>query len=240
MLSLLGPLLGAPADDPSSWTHRLGFDDFRFAAWISEQQANCVCDARLRCLEAGATVDWRAEVRADAAARTAAASAGAAGPATPLRVCLARQWLLEHMPPFDLHYLPPSVTANGTSMLDDHIAFAVMADAAAPWARALPLGLRLAYGLPYAGYHEARQNWRPLLYAKFFSLVRNASSVEEALGRLLAPDVFTQWSRHYWPSSPRQADAKDDPVRNVYTLEWASSTAPPIVAPLDFVAYGAL
>ena len=99
----------------------------------------------------------------------------------------------------------------------------------------VPLAMKLAYVLPYAAYHESRQNWRPLLFAKYFGLVANASSVEEALGRLLAPNVFLQWSQHYWPSSPRQAPEAGD-----YRIKWSSSTAPPVVSPLDFVAWGCL
>lgn len=260
-------IASALAVDPASWIDRLGHDTYQYPPWVSEQQINCVCSEKL-CVESGVRVDWRADVRADAAARSMSAQLGGGPvPLTPLRWCLARQWLLEHMPSFDLHFLPPSVTANGTSMLDDQIAFALMADAAAPWAHALPLGLRLAYGLPYAGYHESRQNWRPLLYGKFFSIVADALSIEEALGRLLAPNLFTEWSEHYWPSSPRQPEAQEGetqaegayagwgapghskyslerssdgaPVRSKYNLEWASSTAPPVVAPLDFAAYGA-
>jgi hypothetical protein len=248
-------LARALAVDPASWIGGFGHDTYQYPPWISEQQINCVCSEHI-CVESGDRVDWRADVRADAAARSISARLGGRlVPLAPLRWCLARQWLLEHMPPFDLLFLPPSVTANGTSMLDDQIAFALMADAAAPWTHTLPLGLRLAYGLPYAGYHESRQNWRPLLHAKFFSTVADALSIEEALGRLLAPNLFTEWSEHYWPSSPRQPGAAGAqqpaaqaggahagagaPVPSRYSLDWASSTAPPVVAPLDFAAYGA-
>ena len=31
--------------------------------------------------------------------------------------------------------------------------------------------MKFAYLLPYASYHEARTNWRPLLYAKHFRFV---------------------------------------------------------------------
>jgi len=147
--------------------------------------------------------------------------------------CTARAWLLEHMPQFDLHFLPGSVTVNGTSMLDDVIAFALMADAAAPWSATIPLEIKLPYLMPYASYHESRQNWRPLFFAKFFQLVANATSVKEAMERLIAPNVFTQWSEHYWPSSPRQPASSSK-----YEYVWSSSTAPPVVAPFDAIAYG--
>ena len=41
--------------------------------------------------------------------------------------------------------------------------------------------LYLAYVLPYASYHEARANWRPLLYAKMRGLV-NANAAARAPG----------------------------------------------------------
>ena len=137
------------------------------------------------------------------------------------------------MPEFDLHFLPGSVTVNGTSMLDDVIAFALMVDKAAPWSSTIPLEIKLPYWLPYAAYHESRQNWRPLLFSKFFSIVANAMSVEEAMERLIAPNVFTEWTAHYWPSSPRQPTTTSD-----YAYVWSSSTAPPVVAPFDAIAYG--
>ena len=55
------------------------------------------------------------------------------------------------MPEFDLHFLPNSVTVNATSMLDDVIAFSLMADRAAPWSASVPLATKLTYLLPYAG-----------------------------------------------------------------------------------------
>ena len=119
-------------------------------------------------------------------------------------------------------------------MLDDTIAFALVAERASPWARSIPLDIKFSYLLPYAGYHESRQNWRPLFFAKFFSIVANATTTEEAMGRLFAPNVFLNWAEHYWPSSPRQPQSGS----GAYTLQWSSSTAPPIVSPLEFVAYG--
>ena len=50
----------------------------------------------------------------------------------------------------------------------------------------------------------------------------------------MAPNVFTEWAEHYWPSSPRQPEAG----AGAYHIEWSSSTAPPVVSPLEFVAYG--
>ena len=217
-----------------NWIEHLGHDVYAYPSWISQQQRACKCttsyDANLAfssnpsrpsftCLDTGKQVDWRAAARSS--------------PAAALTYCVSKAWLLEHMPTFDLHFLPGSVAVNSTSMLDDVIAFALMADHAAPWSARIPLAIRLAYILPYGSYHESRQNWRPLFFAKFFGLVANATSVEDAWGRLLAPNAFVEWSQHYWPASSQQAGSG-----NAYTIKWSSSTAPPVVAPLDFLAYG--
>ena len=207
------------------WITSLGHDTYAFPAWISEQQRDCVCrqnaSARVRgdmfvcTTDGGRTrVDWRSEVN--------------------MSFCGSKLWLLEHMPSFDLHFLPGSVTVNSTSMLDDVVAFALMADRAANYAHTVPMALKFSYVLPFGSYHESRQNWRPLFFAKFFGLVQNATSVHEAIGRLIAPDVILDWNRHFWPSSPVQPP-KDG---STYRIEWASSTSPPVYSPLEFVAYG--
>jgi hypothetical protein len=217
-----------------------------------------------------------------------------------------QEWVLNRMPEFDKHYLPPSVTVRGSSMLDDSLAFAVMADAAAPWTKSLPLGERQFLKvsrrsadslicLPLYQYcarrtfyrmlvrvkHEASwwrccwgfihtqsnqdtnllcHSWRPLFFAKFFSLVANASSTVEAMQALISPlwsassapvrhlcwgislcfprspialhcgQAFLNWSAHVW------ADYPVDPGQHVF--QWSSSTNPPITAPSDFAQYG--
>ena len=209
------------ADEWQTWIEHLGHDTYTYPPWISVQMNRCHCrhaSQRVVCFADSSLVSWR----------TALESNG------PLDFCTAKAWLLDHMPPFDLHFLPGSITANASSMLDDNIAFSLMADRAAPWSSTIPLATKLAYLLPYAGYHESRQNWRPLFFAKFFGIVANATSVEEAISRLIAPNVFTEWAQHYWPSSPRQFQTGAD----AYQIDWSSSTAPPVVGPLDFVAYG--
>ena len=210
------------------WIAHLGHDVYAYPPWITAQQASCACHAsasinllerpKFACLDNGKAVDWRATVRSGERSLT---------------YCVSKAWLLEHMPEFDLNFLPGAVAVNATSMLEDVIAFALMADRAAPWSDSVPLATKLAYILPYGGYHESRQNWRPLFFAKFFALVANATSVDEALSRLIAPNAFLEWTSHYWPDSPQQAGG-----RNSYTIKWSSSTAPPVVSPLEFVAYG--
>ena len=217
--------MGATSAAWLGWIANLGHDTYSYPWWVTEQQLGCKCKVDIAksprsvaCMEDGTPVSWRSAV-----------SSGSSS----LTYCLCKQWLLEHMPEFDLHFLPNAMTVNGTSMLDDVIAFTLMADKAAAYSPTIPLGMKLAYILPYAAYHESRQNWRPLLFAKFFGLVANATSVEAAMARLLAPNVFLEWTSHYWPSSPRQAGEA-----GTYQIKWSSSTAPPVVAPLDFVAYG--
>ena len=133
-------------------------------------------------------VDWRAAVRA--------ADAGSA-----LDFCTAKAWLVDHMPAFDLHYLPPSVSINVTSMLDDVAAFAVMADSIVTFN--VTLAQKLTYILPYASYHEARTNWRPLLFAKHVAFTYGATTTAEAMARLVAPNVFTNWTGNMWQGAPR-------------------------------------
>ena len=214
-------LAAARADELS----RLGHDDFALPAWIHSQMADCACAlapsaARPTCAERGAAVDWRS--------------------ATNVTFCVAKSYLLERMPAFDLQFLPASVPVNGTSMLDDNVAFALMARARWRYAAALPARLYLAYVLPYASYHEARANWRPLLYAKHRDAVSASAaaaapnaSTADAVAALVAPNVFLNWSGNAWPGSARGAAGAAG-----WALEWASSTAPPVVAPLDFVACG--
>jgi hypothetical protein len=69
----------------------------------------------------------------------------------------------------------------------------------------LPLQLQLEYLLPYAAYHENRDNWRPLMFAKFFALVAEARSTVEAMTALLTPawtytqpNAFLDWTGHTW------------------------------------------
>jgi hypothetical protein len=200
------------APDWRSWITNLGHDTYAYPAWINAQISGCSC-RRAGCFdERGAAVQWRS--------------------AANLTFCTAKAWMLEHMPEFDKHYLPPSVTVNGTSMLDDHIAFALMADKAAPWSDSVPIAAKLAYVLPYAAYHEARQNWRPLLFAKFFAAAASAPTVAAAVQELISPNVFLNWTGNSWPSSPAP------PAGVSYQLHWESSTNPPVIAPLEFVAYG--
>jgi len=176
--------------------------------------------------------------------------------------CVARDWLLNHMPEFDKHFMPPSVSVNGTSMFDDQIAFALMAFNASEFADSIPLEIRLSYVLPYASYHEARVNWRPLFFAKFYSIVQGAQSTADVMRRLVSPNVFTNWTGTYyvgtrehrslclchglyththtniclgtlWPSHPFFQKYDQS-----YELEWSSSTSPPVINPFGFAAYG--
>ena len=106
-------------------------------------------------------------------------------------------------------------------MFDDNIVFAMMADTANGWSKSIDLNIRMAYTLPYASYQESRQNWRPLFFAKFFQIVEGAASPEEAFERLVAPNVFLNWTANRWDSRPSLSHETD------YNIQWSSSTSPP-------------
>ena len=114
LLLLGGAASGAEWTD---WLARFGHDDYVYPWWISSQMLACNCTAPpARCVLSDGRggerrVDWRAAV-ADDAARRSARGASADGALT---YCIGKAWLLEHMPPFDLAYLPPAVSVNGTS-----------------------------------------------------------------------------------------------------------------------------
>ena len=223
---------GTPTGSPTEWLKNFGHDTYAYPLWVQQQQLACECNpggTAAACSSAGTPVDWRAAVRTSALG-------------APLTWCLARAWLLDHMPEFDKRFLPPSITVTGSSMLDDQLAFAVMADAAAGWSRTLPLAAKLAYILPYATTHESRQNWRPLFFAKYVRLVQGATTVEQAMNRLLAAPNLLQWSSHVWEDSPVQpptaaaAGVAAGAGARQWSVEWSSSTNPPVTAPLDAVA----
>mmetsp|Transcript_78762 Transcript_78762/g.228682 ORF Transcript_78762/g.228682 Transcript_78762/m.228682 type:complete len:320 (-) Transcript_78762:92-1051(-) len=123
-------------------------------------------------------------------------------------------------------------------MLDDNIAFALMAWNASRLHPRPPAPLALMYLLPYATYHEARANWRPLFFAKYFELA-SASTTSKAVLRALLGDGspgngIMNWSAHAWPGSPAQRRAGSN-----YGLgPFAPQSTPPALAPFDFVAYG--
>ena len=64
-----------------------------------------------------------------------------------LTFCVAKAYLLPRMPHFDQYYLPPSVTVDGSSMFDDNIAFALMANNASKFSeRSFIVPLQLCLG----------------------------------------------------------------------------------------------
>ncbi len=122
-------------------------------------------------------------------------------------------------------------------MLDDNIAFALMTFRAANWASNLPRSAKLGYILPYASFHEARSNWRPLFFAKYFQVVAKEKSTVDAMRRLSEPgwssksvNNFANYSRYSWPDN--------DVSRLNYYMQWSSATSPPVLSPFDFIAYG--
>jgi len=198
----------------SMWLEGFGHDIYRYPEWILQQKESCYCEAfgaqnnRIIC------------------------SSSIIKEPSDLTWCVAKQFLLDNMPEFDKAYMPPSVSVDGDSMFDDNIAFTLMADASNSWSSSVPLPVRLAYVLPYASYHESRQNWRPLFFAKFYQLVAGAVSPADAMARLVAPNLFLNWTAHKWEASPRVGGQTD------YNIAWSSSTSPPVVDPFSFISYG--
>jgi hypothetical protein len=75
-------------------------------------------------------------------------------------------------------------------MLEDNIIVGLMAlRAGSAWTTALPVGLQLAYVFPYASFHEARSNWRPMMFAKYFPLVNASRNTADVVASLVAPNV---------------------------------------------------
>ena len=193
------------------WLNDFGHDTFQYPDWIKEQRNSCVCKGE-QCTDINKKDDSDED--------------------DDLTWCVAKKYLLAHMPEFDKQYLPPAVSVDGDSMFDDQIAFALMANNASKFTRNIPLSIRLPYILPYAGYHEARVNWRPLFFAKYFQLIENATSTHEAMSQLVAPNIILNWPKNVWEAHPGAKDQSD------YTIEWSSSTSPPVINPFAFTAYG--
>ncbi|GAB5368300.1 hypothetical protein AAMO2058_001307500 [Amorphochlora amoebiformis] len=217
-LSCLGTivLVASGAPEWKNWIRGFGHDVYLYPGWIREEMNACECNVA----ETIECVDTRSWVR------TGSSDAF-------IGFCESKEWLLRHMPKFDLNYLPPSVSIEGTSMLDDNIAFFLMAQNASKFSPDIPKHLKEAYILPYASYHEARVNWRPLFFAKFFQIVEGAKNTAEAMEALIAPNLFTNWTGFNWPDKPPGGGQNAN-----YQIQWGSSTAPPIISPFSFVAYG--
>jgi hypothetical protein len=243
------------------WLHRFGHDVWQYPPWVAAQIASCKCTFAMdgasgsttaSCTDGGRQVDWRK------AMSTAAGAGGAPAPAA-LTYCLAKAWLVDHMPEWDKHFLPPSVAVNGASMFDDNIAFALMADNASRWSSGLPLAKKLAFILPYATFHESRANWRPLMFAKFFQFVADAQNTSQAMSLVL--HHVQQWQNSSIAGAAASAGAASDSPRAAtsqqqqrsqnhtaaaaaaaapppaqYKLRWSSSTSPPVISPWDFTA----
>lgn len=89
----------------------------------------------------------------------------------------AYDFLVAHLPADDRATLDPLIVLE---TLD--LAFRARAEFA--WARTVPDDLFLNDVLPYAFVNEARENWRPGLYAKVAPLVRDAPTRLEAIRRI--------------------------------------------------------
>ena len=87
--------------------------------------------------------------------------------------------------------------------------------------------------------HALSHGVAPLVARHVERYVAGATTTTEAMQRLVAPNVFTSITANYWDGAPRNnASACDGGGEQCYAIEWASSTAPPMVAPFDFLAHG--
>lgn len=206
-----------PQPDWQKWMQFYGHDVFQFPKWATDQMRGCDC-SRSGCTYLGEPVD--------------------PATATELTYCVGKAYLLPRMSKFDQHYLPPSVTVDGHSMFDDNILFTLMTEKASRFTSRIPLNLRLAYILPYASFHEPRNNWRGLFFAKYFNISSKATSTMEAMQTLL-PHTFQDWSGMQPVLSTTQKGRAPASGKNPsWEIGWSSSTAPPVTGPFDFVAYG--
>lgn len=118
-------------------------------------------------------------------------------------------------------------------MLDDNLAFALMAwNASSLWPRP-PMEVVYPYFLPYASYHEARTNWRPPFFAKFFRLVEGLKTSQEVVDALITENVrLMNWTAFRWPGYSGKS------IGSYELGPFASGSTPPVVAPADFLTYG--
>ncbi|CAJ1383770.1 unnamed protein product [Effrenium voratum] len=225
LVALIWVAHGQPWED---WLKNFGHDSFRYPDWIRKQMQACSCELEgleVVCRQGAFEVDW--------------------AEASELTWCTARHFLLSHMPSFDLQFLPGAVSVEGSSMLDDNIAFALMAWNASKLTPRPPLPVVFPYLLPYASYHEAqpcrhihvpfllRTNWRPPFFAKYFALAASQTSSRGVVDALISDGVrLMNWTSFRWPGYSGKS-------ANVYELgPFASGSTPPVVAPADFLLYG--
>lgn len=146
--------------------------------------------------------------------------------------CVAKHFLLTQMPEFDLYFLPGSVSVEGTSMLDDNIAFSLMALNMSALSPQPPLKVILSYLLPYASYHEQRVNWRPLFFAKYAEASEGVTSSRGVIDALISNDIsMMNWTKY-------NRTGRGNPTNKYFLGPFASGSAPPVIGVFDFTAYG--
>lgn len=212
-------------DDVSSeswqkWLTNFGHDSYAYPSWVIRQKKECSCSVRVRRFTR--TVTCRNTTGNRVRWQTARS----------LTWCSAMDYLLTHMPAFDLNFLPGAVSVEGESMLDDNVAFSLMAWNASMLDPKPPIEVVMSDLLPYATYHEARENWRPIFFAKYIALVGNLTT-SRAIVEEFERVHFMNWTKFQWPSF--HGDSKT----NTYVLKpFASGSAPPVIGQFDFTAYG--
>lgn len=83
-------------------------------------------------------------------------------------------FLIQYMPQEDLQTL-------SSAFLSEHLRYAYLAKENFPWCRTLPDSIFLNEVLPYAFLDEKRESWRKAFYDNYAPLLKDASSIEEAL-----------------------------------------------------------
>jgi hypothetical protein len=89
----------------------------------------------------------------------------------------AYDFLVAHLPATDLATLDPVIMLESLDL-------GYRARAEFSWAKSVPEDLFVNDVLPFAFVNEARENWRPTLYAKVAPLVRDAPTRLEAIRRI--------------------------------------------------------
>lgn len=103
------------------------------------------------------------------------------------------RWLQTNMPARDKGQL-------SEKQLRRHIRLALAARGASSWAAAVPVDLFLNDVLPYRSVDEQldEQDWRPMFFASFMSLVAEADSLTEA-AQILNKEIWALWDLRFVP-----------------------------------------
>jgi len=116
-------------------------------------------------------------------------------------------FLQDNMPPRDRVHLSPDV-------LELNVNLSLNAYMDSPFRNQVPWDMFLNDVLPYASLNEPRENWRPLFVKKFSPLIKNATSLTEAI-QALNKNIWKLWG-----------------------IVFHSDQTPLIMSPFETLAYG--